>query len=70
VVKLLLEREDVNPDSLDEVGRTPLSYAAGNGHEGVVELLLVREDVNPLYKTGPKTRRYAASKEPSGVSKS
>ena len=36
VVKLLLEREDVNPDSLDEVGRTPLSYAAGNGHEGVV----------------------------------
>jgi len=63
VVKLLLEREDVNPDSLDEVGRTPLSYAAGNGHEGVVELLLVREDVNPLYKTGPKTLLYAASKE-------
>ena len=26
---------------------TPLGWAAGNGHEGVVELLLGRDDVDP-----------------------
>jgi len=46
-VKLLLGREDVNPDRPDNRGRTPLSWAAGNGHGGVVKLLLGREDVNP-----------------------
>ncbi|PUU72383.1 ankyrin repeat-containing domain protein, partial [Tuber borchii] len=38
---------DVNPDSSDEYGRTPLSYAAGSGHEGVVKMLLERADVSP-----------------------
>ena len=46
-VKLLLERKDVNPDKLDNDGRTPLSWAAEGGHDRVVELLLGREDVNP-----------------------
>ena len=48
VVKMLLEREDVNPDQADtDYGQTPLLWAAENGHEGVVKLLLERGDVNP-----------------------
>ena len=48
VVKIFLEREDINPDLPDtEHGRTPLSWAAWNGHEGIVNMLLQREDVNP-----------------------
>src|SRR5205807_47038 len=48
VVKILLERADVNPDEADDkYGRTPLSWAAGNGREGVVKMLLERTDVNP-----------------------
>ncbi|RPA89753.1 ankyrin [Choiromyces venosus 120613-1] len=48
-VKLLLEPESVNPDSLDRNGRTPLPYTstAEGGHEGVVKLFLDRESVNP-----------------------
>ena len=48
VVKMLLERGDVNPDQVDtEYGQTPLSLAAENGHKGVVMMLLERGDVNP-----------------------
>jgi len=48
VVKILLEREDINPNQADTgYGRTPLSWAAKNGHEGVVRILLEREDINP-----------------------
>ena len=45
---MLLERGDVNPDQVDTCyGRTPLLWAAENGHEGVVKILLERGDVNP-----------------------
>ena len=47
VVKLLLGREDVNPDKPHNYGRTPLSNAAWGGHDGVVKILLGREEVNP-----------------------
>ena len=48
IVKMLLQREDVDPGRPDtKGGRTPLSWAAGNGHSGVVKMLLDREDVNP-----------------------
>ena len=47
VVKLLLDRKEVNPDSRGYRCRTPLSCAAVGGHEGIVKLLLDRKEVNP-----------------------
>ena len=47
VVEILLEWEEVNPDKPDDNGRTPLLYAAWDGHERVVEILLGREEVDP-----------------------
>jgi len=47
VLKMLLEREEVNSDKPDNLGRTPLWDAAWYGHEGVVEILLGREEVDP-----------------------
>jgi ankyrin repeat protein len=38
-VKLLLEQDDVAANSTDSSGQTPLSWAAGEGHEAVVKLL-------------------------------
>ena len=46
-MKLLLERKEVNPDSPDSSGRTPLSFATMRGYEGIVKLLLKRKEVNP-----------------------
>ena len=36
----VLGHEDIDPDSKDTYGRTPLSWAAEKGHEAVVKLLL------------------------------
>jgi ankyrin repeat protein len=41
VVKLLVERNDVGADSKDESGRMPLSWAARERHEAVVNLYSV-----------------------------
>ena len=46
VVRILLGREEVDPDKPDHTGRTPLLGAALNGHEGVMKILLGREEVN------------------------
>jgi len=46
VVKILLERGDINSDSSNKYGRTPLSYAAEYGQEGIVKILLEQRDVN------------------------
>jgi len=42
---MLLEWEDVAPDSVDYDGRTPLSWAAESDDEAIVRILLEREDV-------------------------
>ena len=44
---MLLQRGDVSPDTTDDYGRTPLSWAAANGREGIVKILLDRENVTP-----------------------
>lgn len=46
-MKVLLGRQDVNPGKPDIRGRTPLSLAAGGGHEGVVKTLLGLREVDP-----------------------
>src|SRR5205807_3311237 len=43
VVKILLGRDDVNPNTPDKYGQTPLSCAVWSGHEGVVKILLGRD---------------------------
>ncbi|KAI9845534.1 MAG: hypothetical protein M1838_001702 [Thelocarpon superellum] len=45
VVRLLVDRDDVEVDSKDQSGQTPLSWAARGGHEAVVKLLVDRDDV-------------------------
>jgi len=47
VVSLPFGGRYVNPDSSSKSGRTPLSFAAANGHKGIAKLLLGQEDVNP-----------------------
>ena len=47
MVKLLLSKDGVNPDSKDRIASTPLLCAARNGHEAVVKLLLAKDGVNP-----------------------
>jgi ankyrin repeat protein len=46
VVKLLVERDDVDADSKDKDGRTPLSYAVEGRYEAVVQLLVDRDDID------------------------
>ena len=46
-MELLVGQEDINPDMLDNSGRTLLSWAAQEGDDGAVKLLLEREGVNP-----------------------
>ena len=49
VVRILLQRKDINPNTADtQYDRTPLLWAAERGHEEVVKLLLERED-NVIY---------------------
>jgi len=47
VVKILLKREEVNPDRSDNDGWTPLAFAASRGHAGVVKVSLEQEVANP-----------------------
>ena len=71
VVGVLFGWKYVNPDSSCEQGQTPLSWAAENGHEGIVRLLLGRKDVNPdsLSKSGQTPLSLAAEHGHEGIVK-
>jgi len=59
---MLLERGDVNPDQPDtEYGRTPLSWAAENGHEGVVKMFLEWRDIRKATLDGKNTTPLSLS---------
>ncbi|PWW74889.1 hypothetical protein C7212DRAFT_281865, partial [Tuber magnatum] len=45
-IKILLQREDVNPNTVDTKGRTPLSLALSKGHHTAVRILQERDNVN------------------------
>ena len=47
-MKILLAREEVNPDKPDYFGLTPLMHTALSGREEVVKILLGWEEVNPM----------------------
>ena len=47
VVKLLLSKDSVDPDSKDSYRRTPRSWAAEEGYKSVVKLLLTKNSVDP-----------------------
>lgn len=46
VVEILLGHGDVNPNTPDKDGETPVYRAASSGHEGVVKILLRHDKVN------------------------
>lgn len=46
-MRILLERNDVNPSIPDEDSQTPLWFAVENGHVGIVRMLLERNEINP-----------------------
>ena len=52
VVRLLLERKDVQPNSKDEDGLTPLQYASRGGYEAVVRL--IEQRLERTYQSHPR----------------
>lgn len=46
----LPEFDGINLGLKDLSGRTPLSYAAGKGHDDIVKLFLERKDIDPVSK--------------------
>lgn len=50
IVKMLLDRDDIEPDLENNRSRTPLSFAAERGHLPIVDLLLQQKNVNPNSK--------------------
>jgi ankyrin repeat protein len=61
LVKLLLEK-GAEVDSTDAGGRTPLSWAARNGHEGVVKLLLEKGAEVDSKENGGRTPLWWAAR--------
>lgn len=46
VVRLLLSKDDINPNFKDNNSRTPLSLAIEKGHDVAVTLLLAKDSIN------------------------
>jgi len=47
LVEILLGRDSVNPDRLENMGQTPLHRAAKDAHQEVIALLQPPEPVSP-----------------------
>lgn len=60
IAQLLLDYK-VDPDPKDQDGRTPLSYAAENGHFAVVRVLLTMPNVDPNSRHAFRGRRTPLS---------
>jgi ankyrin repeat protein len=60
-----------SPDLKDSYSRTPLSYAAENGHEGIVKLLLATDkvDIDAKDGLGQTPLLYAAENGHEGIVK-
>lgn len=71
LVKLLLDRGDVEADSKDKGGRTAMLQATENGHETVAKLLVDRADIeaDSKDKNGQTPLWWAASKAHEAVVK-
>ncbi|KAF8458748.1 hypothetical protein BDZ91DRAFT_800171 [Kalaharituber pfeilii] len=63
LVRLLVDREDVDADLKDNYGGTPLSWAATRGHEAIVRLLVERGDVNAGSFGGVVTWKFKSNSE-------
>ncbi|CAG9956912.1 unnamed protein product [Clonostachys rosea f. rosea IK726] len=61
-VSRILERGNVNVETLDEADETPMLYAAGNGHSSVIKVLLSNgaDPDGPSRKNGVKPLHLAA----------
>ncbi|PON28932.1 hypothetical protein TGAM01_v202040 [Trichoderma gamsii] len=67
-LKYLLERDDIDVNSMDSEGRTPLSRAAEKGHEEVVAMLLhYCADCNFKDSDGRTPLAWAAENEHKGI---
>jgi len=66
---MLLERNGVDPNKPDLVGRTPLSWASSSGHEVIVRMLLERNGVDPnkLDSAGRTPLWWASSSGHEGI---
>jgi hypothetical protein len=70
MAKLLFENSKIDADSKSEDGRTPLSWAAENGHEGVVKLLVEKVVVvDSKDESGQTPLSWAAENGHEGVVK-
>ena len=52
IVKLLLDRKEVDSNTRDNHGRIPLQVASQGGYDGIVKLLQGRADTKSDTKTG------------------
>jgi ankyrin repeat protein len=56
IVKLLIERNDIDVNPKDKYGETPLQYAAKGGHEEMVKLLMGYKNVDVNSKDNLRCR--------------
>jgi len=67
ILKLLLERGKVNPESRDNNNRTPLYWAVWSGERGIVKLLLELDEVNPESRAGDGETRVPNGRRKTGL---